>query len=801
MLKLTNESSIPAVIAEMTIEEKVHCICSPGPVEYMVERLGIPAYTRADGHNGINLMQIMGRLPPGPGREPPSPAAMGLGFSLYAQLGSEGLARLLSRQLDLEGIEGLTPEQRAGVKALVQQLAAWLPEGGLPTCFPPGMVMGATWNPALVGECGRAVAKEALGFEVDILLGPNVNIHRDPLGGRAFESYSEDPYLASQIAIDYIRGVQGEGVAANVKHFAANNQEFMRIGIDEIIPERALREIYYPAFKAAVQEGDSWTVMSAYNSINGVPCAHSYPLLTEVLRDEWGFEGFVLSDAGAVYDSVQALLAGNDMEMPPPRNPQVIVDAVRSGDLPEVVLDQRVANILRVLLKLPAFKGRRREAIDRALSTRMAREIALEGAVLLKNEGHALPLAADGPLALLGENARNPISTGGGSAGIVSPYVVSLLEGLQARFGEDRVTFGQIPERAAAAIVSIGVHSGEGRDRATLELPAGDVTLIRETARACRAAGIPCIVVLNVCGPVEVQTWIDEVDAVLTIWLAGQELGHVAAALLAGDENPSGKLPLTFPRRYRDTPTALNFPGESGQVMYGEGIFVGYRYYDAKGVTPQFPFGYGLSYTTFRLDNLRLSSDTLDLQSGQPIVARVDVTNTGERSGQEVVQLYIADPESSLQKPPKELKAFQKVAVEPGQTVTVELPIDARSLQHYDPQLKRWCVEPGAFYALVGTSSADLPLRATFAARGPNPYAYGPRTAIVKLFADPRAREVLAKYLPAQFMSPGMAHLLLEFMPDMPLTRLLEGFMGGLAGIDAEPIKSALYAELGEIEV
>jgi len=294
------------------------------------------------------------------------------------------------------------------------------------------------------------------------------------------------------------------------------------------------------------------------------------------------------------------------------------------------------------------------------------------------------------------------------------------------------------------------------------------------------------------------------VDAVLTIWLAGQELGHAAAALLTGAENPSGKLPLTFPRRYRDTPTALNFPGELGQVIYGEGIFVGYRYYDAKGVAPQFPFGYGLSYTTFRLDNLRLSSDTLDLDSGQPIVACVDVTNTGERPGQEVVQLYIADPESSLQKPPKELKAFVKVAVEPGQTVTVELPIDGRSLQHYDPQFKDWCVEPGVFEVLVGASSADLPLRASFTARGPNPYAYGPRTAIGTLFADPRAREVLEKYLPDRFMSPAMTHLLLEFMPDMPLGRVLEGFMGGLGGIDgqqATQIKSALYAELGAIEV
>jgi beta-glucosidase len=397
--------------------------------------------------------------------------------------------------------------------------------------------------------------------------------------------------------------------------------------------------------------------------------------LTEVLRDEWGFNGFVLSDAGAVYDSVKALLAGNDMEMPPSSNPQAIVDAVESGELPESVLDERVANILHILLKLPAFKGRRRDAIDREFSVRLARDIALEGAVLLRNDKGALPLAEGGHLAVLGENARHPLSTGGGSAGIISPYVVSLLEGLQARFGEDAVTFGQIPDGATAAIVAVGLTSGEGRDRKTLELPAQDAALIQETARACRAVGIPSIVVLNICGPIEMYEWIDEVDVVLLIWLAGQELGHTTAALLAGDENPSGKLPLTFPRLYRDTPSALNFPGELGEVWYGEGIFVGYRYYEAKQVAPQFPFGYGLSYTTFRLDNLRLSSNVLDIESGEPIVAAVDVTNTGDRAGKEVVQLYISDCQSTVQKPPKGLKGFVKTVVAPGQTVTVEMPI------------------------------------------------------------------------------------------------------------------------------
>jgi len=360
------------------------------------------------------------------------------------------------------------------------------------------------------------------------------------------------------------------------------------------------------------------------------------------------------------------------------------------------------------------------------------------------------------------------------------------------------------PEGATAAVISIGVQSGEGRDRRTLALPREDVDLILNTARRCKAAGIPAIVVLNVCGPVEMYEWIDQVDAVLLIWLAGQELGHAAAALLAGDENPSGKLPLTFPRQYRDAPTALSFPGESGQAIYGEDIYVGYRYYDAKGVRPQYPFGYGLSYTAFRLDNLRLSTSTLDIGSGQPIVASVDVTNTGDRPGREVVQFYIADPESTLRKPPKELKGFRKVAVDPGQTVTVELRIDARSLAHYDPALARWCVEPGSFEVLVGTSSADLPLAAMLKAVGPNPYAYGPRTPIGKLLVDPRALAVLSKYFPAGTMSPAAVHLLNEFMPDLALAAILDRWatMGPrMEPEQAAQLRTRLYAELGEIEV
>ena len=805
--KLTGVESIPSVIEAMTLEEKARLVAGAQAFEtWPVERLGIPAIVPLDGHNGLTMHQLLTNLANRVlARQGTEPAGLGILFSLYTTLGPDGVDALLAGTLDPARIESLPPEQAAFVQALGQEIEAFLPAEGLPTCFPPGIVMGATWNPTLVGECGAAVAKEARTYGVDMLLGPNVNIHRNPLGGRVFESYSEDPYLASRIVVDYVRGVQSEGVAADVKHFAANSQETHRHGIDEIIPERALREIYFPAFRAAIQEGGCWTVMSAYNKINGHDCAMNRWLLTEVLREEWGFTGLVVSDWGAAYDRVEALLAGNDLEMPGPQDPQVILDAVAQGILPEAVLDERIANILGVWVQLPATLGKERPALDRALSSRLARAIAVEGAVLLKNQDGVLPLSASETLAVLGENAIHPLSTGGGSAGVTSPYVISLLEGLQARFGQDRVHYGEIPAEAGAAIVSVGVHSSEGADRMSLRLAEADLALIHDTARTCRERGIKLVVVLNVCGPVEVAEWIDEVDAVLLIWLGGMELGHAAAALLAGDENPSGKLPLTFPRRYQDVPSYLNFPGESGAVWYGEGIFVGYRYYDAVEIQPQFPFGHGLSYTSFALSNLRLSAQKLDVDRDEPLQVWVDVTNTGDRPGQEVVQLYLSDVQSTLHKPPKELKGFQKVALTPGETQTVALTLDRRALAHWDPAEHAWCVEPGVFQVLVGVSSEDIRLRDAFTAVGLNPYRYGPRTAIGQVIGDPRARDVLMNALraeggtlPARLTTFVLAP---QFSLQAVLPRMLAEALPTQSAAQQAEVEQRIYEALGEIEV
>ncbi|NLF31918.1 MAG: hypothetical protein GX591_13645 [Planctomycetes bacterium] len=717
--RLTDAASIAQVIAAMTLEEKAALVGGATPFRSAgVERLGIPAVVMADGHNGINIFHLLqnyihdAAVEAGLDRE----QVRRITLPVHRKE-AEGLIALMNDGPDHPLWQDLVAEWRPFLTALQGQLRRELAPTGLPSCFPVGIVMSATWDPDLAGRCGRAVAAEARAFGLDILLGPNVNIHRDGLCGRAFESFSEDPCLSAAIGVGYIRGVQEEGVAAVVKHYVANNQETGRLGVDEKIAPRALREIYLPSFKAAVQEGGSWMVMSAYNKVNGQACAMNRWLLTDVLRQEWGFEGFVVSDWGAAYDRIEALRAGNDLEMPGPCDPKAVADAVRDGTLDESVLDERVAALLRVMLRLPAFRHGKRPALDRARSAAVARTVAAEGMVLLRNERGALPLGG-GRLAVFGANATDPIATGTGSAGVACPHVVSALEGLRARFGEANVVHDKLPDDAAAAVVCIGAVSGEGRDRPNLDLAEQDVAMIWDVARRCRARSMPCIVVLNVTGPVLMADWVDQVDAVLLAWLGGQEIGHAVADVLSGDVCPSGKLPLTFPRRYKDGPTWMNFPGEFGEVVYGEGVFVGYRYYDTAGVEPLYPFGFGLSYTRFELSDLAVDAETLDLDAGGDLAVSVRVANTGSRRGKEVVQLYLASPGGPVRRPDKELKRFAKVDLAPGAAATVRFTLGAPDLAHWDAREHRWRIVPGRYRLLAGVSSRDIRAETEVRVRG-----------------------------------------------------------------------------------
>jgi beta-glucosidase len=590
------------------------------------------------------------------------------------------------------------------------------------TCYPTASCLASTWDPGLLRRLGQALAEEAIALGVDMLLGPGVNMKRSPLGGRNFEYFSEDPYLAGTLAASLICGIQERGVGTSLKHFAANSQETARHTISAEIDERSLREIYLPAFEMAVREGRPWSVMCAYNKVNGTTCSENAHLLTEILKQEWGFEGLVVSDWGAVWDRVSALRAGLDLEMPGPKPERVerVVRAVRSGELDESVLDQAVLRILRVVLR--AAETPKGGTLDVAAGHALARELAANGMVLLKNNG-VLPLDSSARIAVIGASAQEPYFQGGGSSHVHPTRVARPYQELQARVGSDRLTYAEgyprdgsyrpalideaVAQARAAEVALLFMalppdRESEGYDRTDLDLTPAQVALIQAVA----AVQPKCVVVLNNGAPLALAAWIDGVGAVLEAWMMGQAGAAAVADVLFGRVNPSGKLPETFPHVLADTPAFLNWPGECGKVSYGEGLFIGYRYYDARALAVSFPFGHGLSYTTFSYSQARTSASTFRDVDG--VTISVDVTNSGEVAGKEVVQVYVHDRASSLVRPPKELKGFVKVELQPGETKTVSIPLDLRAFAYYHPIHRQWITEDGDFDILIGSSSVDI---------------------------------------------------------------------------------------------
>jgi beta-glucosidase len=752
--------------------------------------------------------------------------------------------------------------------------------GETSVCFPVGVALGATWNPELIEQVGAALAAEIHAKGAHVLLAPTVNIHRTPLAGRNFECFAEDPYLSGTVAAAYINGLQKAGISACIKHFVANDQEFERFSISSEIAERPLHEIYLEPFRLALEKVNPWTIMSAYNRINGVYASENGCLLHDILKEKWGYDGIVISDWYGTYsDNVPG--GRLDLEMPGPArwmDAEKIVTAVASGDLDETIIDDKVRRLLRLIERVgDGYVTRSRPSLS-ATDGQLPRQVAAEAIVLLKNEGNLLPLNPDKAqtIAVIGENARWAQIMGGGSSQVNPHYVVSPLAGIQQRVGahsagagvnvvyaigtpihrmpplinrdwlttignEDGASqpgltldyyhnldlsgdpahsgimrkselswfgtsnplvdprhfslrlrgsltapesgdyqlhlwsvgqarlwvdgallidhWGETADKQTAVTVSLRagqsvslqieyITDPEGKWRtvrlgcvpplpadpiqAAVELAAqADVAIViagltrewesegfdREDMRLVgqqdeliariAAANPNTVVVLNVGSPVEMP-WVQDVAAILQSWYGGQEAGNALADVLFGDVTPSGKLPSTFPVRLEDNPAFINYPGENGQVHYGEGIFVGYRYYDKKQIDPLFPFGHGLSYTTFAYDNLRLNGS--EFGPGDEISVSVDVTNTGQRTGQEVVQLYVRDEMSRLVRPLQELKAFVKVILEPGQSQTVTLTLTGQSLAYYDPSVGDWVTEPGTFTVLVGSSSRDIRL-------------------------------------------------------------------------------------------
>lgn len=628
------------------------------------------------------------------------------------------------------------------------------------TAFPALTCLAATWNPEMSALYGKSIGEEARYREKDVLLGPGVNIYRTPLNGRNFEYMGEDPYLASRMVVPYVQEVQKNGVAACVKHFALNNQETNRQSVNVVVDDRALYEIYLPAFKAAVQEGGAWSVMGSYNKYKGEHCCHNQYLLNGILKRDWGFDGVVISDWGGAHDTKQAVENGLDLEFGSWTNgldwgasnaydnyylAHPYLELLKKGEADEKTLDDKVRRVLRLIFRTAMNTRKPFGSLNSPEHLAAARRIAGEGMVLLKNDGGVLPidLARTKTIAVVGENAVKMMTVGGGSSSLKVRHECLPLEGIRTaaeaagcevafergyvgdlRTEFDGVNSGQdlsetrseeqlIADAVAAAkeadaVIFVGGlnksrhQDSEGSDREQYGLPYAQDRVIEALA-----AANPRLAVVLVSGNAVAMPWLDRVPAVLEAWFSGSETGNALADVLFGKVNPSGKLPFTFPVRLEDNAAHAmgEFPG-GDSVRYNESIFVGYRWHDAKAIRPLFAFGHGLSYTTFEVENVKADRPSLSAKGTLRVTA--DVTNTGDRAGAEVVQLYVGDEESTLPRPVKELKGFEKVMLEPGETRTVTFEITPEALSYYDDTKGEWTAEPGAFTAFVGVASDDI---------------------------------------------------------------------------------------------
>ena len=634
---------------------------------------------------------------------------------------------------------------REEIKRFDWNSANWTTDSA--TFFPNGSAIAATWNPAMANEYGVVIGQEANARKKDVMLSPAFNICRTPLNGRTYEYYSEDPYLNGRLAVQAVKGIQSQDVAACIKHFAANNQEVNRNTINEEIDERALREIYLPAFKAAIQEGNAYTIMSAYNKVNGYWCSENDFLLNKILKKEWGFKGAVISDWGGVHHTVEAANNGLDIEMGSSgpydqwyfANP--LLAAVKTGQVSEKTIDDKVRRILWVMYHTSMSANHPKGSIATPAHDKAAYDIASESIVLLKNDAHLLPLKTNNikSIAVIGDNAIRTFALGGYGAGVKAKYEVTALAGIRSRFGQTAdIKFAQgykanylasradeqnagydqsndtliaeavaIAKKSDIAILCIGSnreYESEGHDRKTLALPFGEQALVN----AVTAVNPNTIIVIMAGAPYDLNEIKKSNHTIVWSWFNGSEAGNALADVLKGVINPSGKMPFTFPVSLNDSPAfALNsYPGKDLNTTYKEGILVGYRWYDTKNIEPLYCFGYGLSYTNFGYTGL--STDKKNYQLNDKIAVTVKVKNTGSLAGKEVVQLYIKKVNSSILRADKELKAFKKVAIVPGKTAVVSMNVKVNDLAYFDDKLNKWVVEPGEYKIMAASSSKDI---------------------------------------------------------------------------------------------
>lgn len=759
--KLTDEASIEVIIKEMSVRDKARLVNGKSPFHSEgFEEYGIPSVYMLDSCNGINSMEYAGE-------------------ALYQKMSED--AKAAGKPLD--------PEKNGTMGGLLialgelQKLTAEEKKAGLSRekkeigCYPPGIAMGSSWNPEALEACGHAIAREMGSKEIDMILGPNINIHRDPLCGRLAESFSEDPFLVSRLAPALVKGIQEEGLIAVAKHFAANNQEKDRMGVEEHVPERALREIYLPGFEACAKAGCK-AFMSAYNNLNGTPSAQNEYLLTKILRDEWKFQGFVVSDWGASYDIVKAIAAGTDLTMPGPRGTSVIEKAVEDGILPMEKLDNCVRHILKNLLTSTAYTGKYPKfAMEDSVNA--AEMVAREGMILLKNDG-TLPLPVDTDVVFYGKRSRRFISCPAGSSAVTTDLLTNPYDRAVELLGESHVAFEKPTVSTKYWIVVAGADGQEGTDRTSLEMDADEKVVLEQAIMEAEKAGGKVILIINATGPIRLAGYEERVNAILCPFFAGMQGGKVAADTIFGLNNPSGKLPLTWPKKYEDCPAYKNFPGENKEVWYGEGIYVGYRWYDARQIEPLYPFGYGLSYTSFLISNLQITDDAgnraeagaVNIDASKVHVS-VKVKNTGTLPGSEVVQVYVHDVASKFDKPVQELKGFQKVFLEPGEEKSVTIELEKKDFAGYYLEFAQWITEPGEEDILVGTSSRDIHLKQRIEIKCKNPFGFSERTAIGVIAKNPKAVEIVNGIMQDDILQ--VADVAIQFAPDKSIKEIWEG--------------------------
>lgn len=789
---------IKTILEQMTIEEKADMVC--GASNFCTadaSRYGVPAIRMLDGGTGINYEQLIADLILSWRTNPRDEEEAWLmkDFSateernvIFDYFRPDKLTeketkvwKKVREYLKEQFIKHTTNNDTT--LAFVEMAGDAAADIMSPACLPCGMMLGATFNPDVVNQTGHALGREARAYGVSMLLGtPNINIHRDPLGGRLFEGFSEDPCLVAKLAPEYVKGVQAEGVAANIKHFAANNQEKNRQGINETISERALQEIYFPGFRACVEQAHPATVMAAYNKINGTACTANEWLLDGILRKYWGFEGMVVSDWGAVYDPIAALKAGNDLNMPGiTADPEKVVQAVEAGELTEEELDRNVARVLELMDTYGSpecYDMSAQYIMD--MSKQAAYKAACEGIVLLKNENGIFPIRSKGKagndsvfetvsdeevmsgVVLCGSGAIRLYDCGTGSAGITTDKDSSIYEGLIQNGVEVSIGIPAAGKRAGIStyICVARIPGMEGNDRKNMKLSVEDAQILNQMLDLKRENPMVKLgLILNVSGPVDLALWEHELDGIFCMFLPGMEGGHAMADILTGRVNPSGKLPLTFPKKHKDTPTYLNFPGDGYQVNYGEGIYVGYRYYDKKMVEPLYPFGHGLSYSHFEISNERAIADSVPVELVYPdgkvdnkkmpvltdsLRIAVDVINQGPEEfseGMEVVQLYISDPYATISKPVKELKAFKKIRLAYGEREKVTFTLTKEDFASFDSDLHQWVAEEGVYNILIGNSSRNIVCSMPVYLDAKTEYSYSLQTPIKMLYENTVTRE------------------------------------------------------------